>query len=66
MTKDYEIKERKVLGRLAFEVYRAERGGKNHDGTETPGWVDLGEEIRHAWSAAAVAVVVHSLKLRSM
>lgn len=42
-------------GRLAFNAYRAFRGGKNHDGTETPTWEQLTPEIRQAWEVASAA-----------
>lgn len=47
-----------TLGQIAFEAYRASRGGKNHDGTPTPGWGQLGEGVRAGWEAAAQAVRV--------
>ena len=42
-------------GEIAFRAYREKRGGKNHDGSPTPTWADLGDDIRSAWEAAAEA-----------
>lgn len=49
--------QRKELGRVAFQAYSANRGGKNHDGSKTPEWEALPAEIQHAWAAAARAAV---------
>lgn len=46
----------KSLGELAFEAYVANRGGKNHDGSPTPSWADLGDGVRGGWEASALAV----------
>lgn len=46
----------KSFGQVAFEAYRARRGGKNHDDTDTPEWHELGHDIQEAWEAAAEAV----------
>lgn len=46
----------KTNGQVAFEAYVAERGGKNHDGSDTPPWDALGDEVRGGWEAAARAV----------
>lgn len=43
-------------GRVAFEAYFRERGGKNHDGSATPGWDSLTDGVRAGWEAAAAAV----------
>ena len=45
----------KTSGQVAFEAYTKERGGKNHDGTSTPGWEKLGVGVRKGWEAAALA-----------
>lgn len=46
----------KSLGRVAFEAYSEARGGRNHDGTPTPTWEELGDGVRSGWDAAASAV----------
>jgi hypothetical protein len=43
------------LGQVAFEAYSAKRGGKNHDGSPTPTWSQLGDAVREGWEAAADA-----------
>ena len=43
----------KTIGEVAFEAYNDDRGGVNHLGKKTPDWVELPDEIRHAWEAAA-------------
>ena len=47
----------KSYGQVAFEAYRKHRGGVNHDGAPTPVWLELTEEIRAAWDAAATAAI---------
>ncbi len=46
----------KTLGQIAFEAYSEERGGKNHDGTETPSWEELGDDVHCGWEMAALEV----------
>jgi len=45
-----------TIGQTAFDAYRAFRGGRNHDGTPTPTWDDLTDDVRAGWEAAAAAV----------
>lgn len=47
------------LGQIAFEAYVKSRGGKNHDGTDTPAWEDLGLGVQQGWQKAAEAVAAH-------
>jgi hypothetical protein len=44
-----------TAGQAACEAYRRARGGKNHDGSDTPTWAELGAGVRLGWEAAAVA-----------
>lgn len=46
-------------GRIAFEAYSADRGGLTYDGKPIHPWGELpnGDAIRHAWEAAAAAVI---------
>lgn len=48
--------DHRTLGHIAFDAYRESRGGRNHDDTPTPTWVQLGPQIQHAWQVAAEAV----------
>jgi hypothetical protein len=45
------------LAKVAYEAYGAATGGKNHRGEPMPPWDELPEAIRHAWDAAAQAVL---------
>lgn len=45
------------MGRVTFNAYRAQRGGKNHDGSPTPTWEQLTEGVRDGWTAAAAAAL---------
>lgn len=45
------------LGEVAFKAYVEERQGKNHDGSETPPWEELGSGVQEGWEAAASAAV---------
>ena len=44
------------LGRTAFEAYRANRSGLNHDGSQTPPWEKLTDSVCAGWEAAGAAV----------
>lgn len=44
------------LGQIAFEAYNVNRGGKTHDGKDTPPWDRLGKGVQEGWEAAAKAV----------
>lgn len=46
----------KTLGQIAFEAYRKAKWGKTHDDKIIPHWDVLGEDVREAWEAAALAV----------
>lgn len=46
----------KTKGQIAFEAYNQDRGGRTHDGRETPPWEALGDGVRSGWEAAARAV----------
>lgn len=52
--------DEKSTGQVNFEAYCAERGGKNHDGTATPKWEDLGDGVRAGWEAGARATLAHA------
>jgi hypothetical protein len=52
--------DEKSAGQVNFEAYCAERGGKNHDGTPTPKWEDLGDGVRAGWEAGARAVLAQA------
>ncbi len=45
-----------AMGKIAFDAYTASVGGVTHDGKPIPGWLDLTDEVRAGWSAAAIAV----------
>jgi hypothetical protein len=45
------------LAKIAYEAYGKSTGGKNYQGLPMPAWEDLPEAIRHAWDAAAQAVL---------
>jgi hypothetical protein len=49
--------DEKTLGQVAFEAYVEEREGKNHDGSKTPPWEELGDGVRAGWEAAAGATM---------
>ena len=49
------------IGQTAFEAYRAHRDGKNHDGSKTPDWEDLGSNVQKGWGVAAVAVLLEAI-----
>lgn len=44
-----------TAGQAAFEAYRRARGGKNHDGSPTPTWDEVGDGVRLGWESAASA-----------
>lgn len=46
-----------TAGQRAFNAYRTQRGGKNHDGSPTPTWSELTPGVREGWEAAAAAVL---------
>jgi hypothetical protein len=53
------------LGRTAYAAYSTTTGGRTHDGRPMPTWDDLGDLIRAAWIAAALAAgarVEHHLR----
>jgi hypothetical protein len=50
-------KSETTAGQRAFDAYRTQRGGKNHDGTPTPTWPELTDGVREGWEAAAAAVL---------
>jgi hypothetical protein len=43
-------------GQLAYQAYAKATGGLTYDGRPMPAWDDLGDRIRHAWAAAALAL----------
>lgn len=43
-------------GQIAYQTYATATGGLTHDGRPMPTWDALGDRIRHAWAAAALAV----------
>lgn len=43
-------------GETNFNAYREARGGVNHDGTPTPKWDALTDEVREGWEHAAAKV----------
>lgn len=48
------------LGDVAYEAYRQTTGGRSLvSGAPLPGWLDLPEDIREAWRAAADAVLMY-------
>lgn len=47
------------LGKVAFDAYRKKRGGKNHDGSPTPEWEEVGRDVQEGWETAAQAVMDH-------
>jgi uncharacterized protein YegP (UPF0339 family) len=49
------------IGQTAFEAYRKDRDGKNHDGSKTPDWEDLGAGVQKGWGRAAVAVLLEAI-----
>lgn len=56
---DTPVNYGKSLGRVAFEAYSAEAGGKTFDGKDIPSWDDLhGDKpkVQAQWEAAARAV----------
>ena len=44
------------LGQIAFEAYRARVGGKTYDNKPIPDWLDVNDNVRAGWIAAATAV----------
>lgn len=44
------------LGKIAFDAYREARGGKNHDGSPTPTWEQVGDGVRDGWESSAAKV----------
>jgi hypothetical protein len=46
-----------ALGRVAYEAYSADVGGRSAvSGDELPPWDQQGERLVHAWVAVALAV----------
>jgi hypothetical protein len=45
-----------AIGKVAFEAYTAQAGGKTHDGKPIPAWEALTDSVRASWTAAARAV----------
>lgn len=46
-------------GKIAFDAYCAQVGGKTYQGSDIPDWADLGDTVRAGWRAAASAVVAY-------
>ena len=46
-----------LLGRVAYEAYGKETGGKNFLGEPMPAWDDLPVRIQNAWDAAVDAII---------
>lgn len=45
------------IGRIAFQAYSDEMGGKTYDGKDIPKWENVGQKVQDAWRAAGVAVL---------
>jgi hypothetical protein len=48
------------LGKLAYETYCKEVGGKSVRGEDLPKWDDQSERLRIAWDKTALMVAMHS------
>jgi hypothetical protein len=44
------------LGRVAYDAYCVQAGGKTFDGKPLPTWFELGNDRRLCWVAAVTAV----------
>lgn len=51
--------ERKAedLARAAYEAYKAEARGVNHQGLPLPAWEQLGDRVQASWRAAVQVIV---------
>jgi hypothetical protein len=47
----------RTLGQIALEAYAEARRGVTFDGRPIPVWAGIGDDVRNAWEAAALAVV---------
>jgi hypothetical protein len=47
----------KTPGQIAFEAYNEKKGGLTYDGKPIPPWSDVGDAVRAAWEASALAVL---------
>lgn len=45
-----------AIAKTAYEAYSKATENKTFDGREMPGWDDLSQPVRNAWSLAAEAV----------
>jgi hypothetical protein len=52
------------IGRIGFEAYAKQVGGKTYDGKDIPKWEDVGKVVQDGWRAAGVAVLQYIDKER--
>jgi hypothetical protein len=49
--------DNKNYGKIGYEAYAVETGGKTYDGRNMPKWDELPDKIKIAWQMAADRIV---------